>query len=125
MGLGRQRCRSIGRWNQHAETQPRSSSRPDRCDQHAAGPAAHTLALKSDGTVWGWGYNGYGELGDGSNTTRFNIVRASDLTSIIAIAGVNDHSLAVKSDGTVFSWDLTMSANSAPATSRNGWFPVR
>ncbi len=72
----------------------------------AAGPAAHTLALKSDGTVWGWGYNAYGELGDGSSTTRFNIVRASDLTSIIAIAGVNDHSLAVKSDGTVFSWGL-------------------
>jgi alpha-tubulin suppressor-like RCC1 family protein len=70
----------------------------------AAGPATHTLALKSDGTVWGWGYNGYGELGDGSTTTRFNIVRASDLTSIVAIATVDDHSSAVKSDGTVFSW---------------------
>ncbi len=70
----------------------------------AAGPATHTLALKSDGTVWGWGYNGYGELGDGSGTTRYNIVRVSDLTSIIAIATVDDHSSAVKSDGTVLSW---------------------
>jgi alpha-tubulin suppressor-like RCC1 family protein len=72
-----------------------------------AGPGSHTLALKSDGTVWGWGYNGYGELGDGSSGNfRYNIVRASDLTSIIAIAGVDDHSLAVKSDGTVFSFGL-------------------
>jgi alpha-tubulin suppressor-like RCC1 family protein len=72
-----------------------------------AGPATHTLALKTDGTVWGWGYNGYGELGDGSQGNfRYNIVRASDLTSIIAIATVDDHSSAVKSDGTVFSWGL-------------------
>ena len=70
----------------------------------AAGPATHTLALKSDGTVWGWGYNGYGELGDGGTGFRYNIVRVSDLISIIAIATVDDHSLAVKSDGTVFSW---------------------
>src|SRR5437773_753599 len=26
----------------------------------------HSLALKSDGTVWAWGYNGYGQLGDGT-----------------------------------------------------------
>jgi alpha-tubulin suppressor-like RCC1 family protein len=69
-----------------------------------AGPSTHTLALKSDGTVWGWGYNGYGELGDGGTGVRNNIVRVSDLISIIAIATVDDHSLAVKSDGTVFSW---------------------
>ena len=26
----------------------------------------HSLALRSDGTVWAWGYNGYGQLGDGT-----------------------------------------------------------
>lgn len=30
----------------------------------------HSLAIKSDGTLWGWGYNGYGEVGDGTNTIR-------------------------------------------------------
>ena len=36
----------------------------------AAG-AAHTIALKKDGTVWSWGYNGYGRLGDGTTDTKY------------------------------------------------------
>ncbi len=35
----------------------------------------HTLALKKDGSVWGWGYNGDGELGDGSTTNRLTPVQ--------------------------------------------------
>ena len=31
----------------------------------------HTVALKSDGTLWTWGRNGYGELGDGTRTDRY------------------------------------------------------
>jgi len=33
-----------------------------------AGGSAHSLALKSDGTVWAWGWNGYGQLGNGTTT---------------------------------------------------------
>jgi hypothetical protein len=31
---------------------------------------SHSLAVKADGTVWAWGYNGYGQLGDGTTTNR-------------------------------------------------------
>ena len=36
----------------------------------SAGFLSHALALKSDGTVWAWGSNGYGELGDGTTAGR-------------------------------------------------------
>jgi hypothetical protein len=39
-----------------------------------AGGACHSLALKSDGTVWAWGRNGYGQLGDGSTSDHWTPV---------------------------------------------------
>lgn len=44
-----------------------------------AGGMNHSVAVKSDGTVWGWGYNQYGELGDGTTTNRSIPVQVSGL----------------------------------------------
>ena len=69
----------------------------------AAG-GTHSLALKSDGTVWAWGHNDYGQLGDGSTTNRSTPVQVNGLTGVIALAAGEQHSLALKSDGTVWAW---------------------
>ncbi|MBY9081309.1 RCC1 domain-containing protein, partial [Paenibacillus sp. CGMCC 1.18879] len=69
----------------------------------AAG-SSHSLALKSDGSVWAWGYNGGGQLGDNSTTQRSVPVQVTGLTEVTAIAGGNNHSLALKSDGSVWAW---------------------
>jgi uncharacterized protein (TIGR03437 family) len=69
-----------------------------------AGGFTHTLALKGDGTVWAWGSNYVGELGDGTTTDRTAPVQVAGLTGVVAAAGGRCHSLALKGDGTVWAW---------------------
>ena len=82
-----------------------------------AGGYYHSLAVKSDGTVWAWGYNGAGQLGDGTTTNRLTPVPVSGLTGVVAIAGGGCDSLALKSDGTVWAWgELVNSATDTTPT---------
>ena len=71
------------------------------------GGESYTLALKSDGTVWGWGYNINGQLGDGTNSSRLSPVKAVGLSGVVAIAAGEYSSYAVKNDGTVWSTDVS------------------
>ena len=64
------------------------------------------IALKSDGTVWAWGINNSGQLGDGTTIDRPRPVQTSGLTGVTAIATRGFFSLALKSDGTVWTWGL-------------------
>ena len=66
--------------------------------------AYHTVASKGDGTVWSWGYNAKGQLGNGTLTDITNPVQATGLTNVIAVAGGDLHTLALKADGTVWAW---------------------
>jgi alpha-tubulin suppressor-like RCC1 family protein len=68
----------------------------------AAG-SEHGLALKKDGTVWVWGNNQYGQLGDNDADSDVPI-QIENLTGVIAIAASCNHNLALKQDGTVWSW---------------------
>src|SRR5207302_4573120 len=70
----------------------------------AAGGAYYALFLLNDGTVWAYGDNRAGQLGDGSQTDQTTPVKVSDLHSVTAIAAASIASLALKSDGTVWAW---------------------
>jgi Regulator of chromosome condensation (RCC1) repeat len=61
----------------------------------------YSLALKNDGTVWAWGTNELGQLGDGTTTNRTAPVQVSDLSGVTAIVAGTGHALALKNDGTV------------------------
>ncbi len=74
-----------------------------------AGGAQHTLALKSDGTVWAWGDNDEGQIGDGTITNRSLSTQVKTgpsafLSGVVALAAGDHHSLALRYDGSVYSW---------------------
>jgi alpha-tubulin suppressor-like RCC1 family protein len=65
----------------------------------------HTVVLKEDGTLWAWGRNDSGQLGDGTQVDRLSPVRvAAALTGVVAISAGDSHTLALKNDGTVWGW---------------------
>jgi alpha-tubulin suppressor-like RCC1 family protein len=70
----------------------------------AAG-AHHSLALRSDGSVWAWGLNRDGQLGDGTTTNRLSPLQViAPSSGITAVTSGYSHCLALRSDGTVLSW---------------------
>ena len=69
----------------------------------AAGSAAN-LALKSDGTVWAWGTNALGELGNGTVTPSAAPLQIAGLSGVTAVASGELDGYALKSDGSVWAW---------------------
>ena len=69
----------------------------------AAGDS-HNLVVKSDGTVWSWGHNYAGQLGNGRMTARRTPGQVLNLAGVVAVAAGQGHSLALKSDGTLWAW---------------------
>ncbi|MBY3619975.1 hypothetical protein HGO21_10500 [Acinetobacter sp. CUI P1] len=65
---------------------------------------AHSLALRKDGTVWAWGGNEQGELGDNSGKNGLTPVQVKGLPSILAIAAGSNNSVALGNGGEVWVW---------------------
>jgi len=77
-----------------------------------------SLARKGDGTVWGWGFNGFSKLGLGADTElrKCSAVQVTDptdpsglLTGVTAVSAGENHALALKNEGSVVAWGLNMS----------------
>jgi alpha-tubulin suppressor-like RCC1 family protein len=64
----------------------------------------HSLAIKTDGTMWSWGQNNYGKLGLGNTTDYSSPKQVGAGTTWASIAGGSSHCVAIKTDGTMWSW---------------------
>jgi len=90
----------------------------------------HTCTLTGEGAVLCWGWNAYGQLGDGSTTGSDVPVAVSGLdgsaTKIAAIAAGSDHTCAVTGDAAVLCWGWNFSGQlgNADATHTDSYVPV-
>ena len=85
----------------------------------------YTAALLHDGTVWAWGSNAAGQLGDGSAANRASPVRVADLTDVVAIAAGGAHFIALKNDGTVWAWGSNAVGQLGDGTKNDRFAPVQ
>jgi alpha-tubulin suppressor-like RCC1 family protein len=70
-----------------------------------AGGTSHTLVLRTtDGTVWAFGLNSDGQLGDNTTTQRKTPIQVTSLSGVVAVAAGAKHSLALTTTGTLYAW---------------------
>jgi alpha-tubulin suppressor-like RCC1 family protein len=84
-----------------------------------------TCALESDGTVWCWGTNYYGTLGDGTYTGRGTPAKVSGLDGVVSVAAGYEHVCAARSDGSAWCWGQNWWGSLGDGTTADRAVPVQ
>ncbi|XID92385.1 S-layer homology domain-containing protein [Paenibacillaceae bacterium WGS1546] len=85
----------------------------------------HGLALHTNGTVYGWGQNTMGQLGNGSTVGRKAPIIVQNLTRVKAVAAGIRSSYAIKDDGTLWAWGMNENGQLGDGTTENRSLPVQ
>ncbi|MEL1240966.1 RCC1 domain-containing protein [Flavobacterium flavipallidum] len=64
----------------------------------------HSVALKSDNTIWAWGSNFNGQLGDGTTVTKNKPTQINTTNNWQIVVAGDFHTAAIKNDGTLWAW---------------------
>jgi alpha-tubulin suppressor-like RCC1 family protein len=101
----------------------------DWCQVSAGG--SHTAAVRTNGTLWAWGYNGSGRLGDGTTTSKTSPVSViGGFTDWCQVSAGSGHTAALRTNGTLWAWgfngcgrlgDGTITARSSPVSVIGGF----
>ena len=86
---------------------------------------SHTAVIKSNGTLWTWGGNGNGQLGDGTTTTRVSPVLVASPTPWALVSAGDAHTLAIKADGTLWAWGKNTSGQVGNGTTTDRLTPAQ
>ena len=85
----------------------------------------HSLGLRADGSIWAWGINANGRLGDGTTTSRTSPVSVvGGFTDWIQLSAGDAHSLGVRANGTAWSWGFNGNGRLGDNTTTNRFSPV-
>ncbi|WP_291401961.1 T9SS type A sorting domain-containing protein [Daejeonella sp.] len=85
----------------------------------------HNLSIHQDGSLWSWGYNRYGQLGDGTTSPRTTPARIGNANDWKTIAAGYLHSVAIKSDGSLWTWGANGYGQLGDGSAANSKSPKR
>jgi len=85
----------------------------------------HTCAVEHDATVWCWGWNDTGQLGDGTTAQRTEPVLVTPMAEATQVAAGYDHTCALKTDGSVWCWGSNGIGQLGDATTQSRTSPVQ
>lgn len=103
-GWGLNRNGQLGDGGREDRHEPvRAGSEGDRWRKVSTGHS-HSAGLKVDGSLWTWGFNAFGQLGDGTFDGRMIPVRVGRGNGWVDVEAGTSHTLAVKADGTLWAW---------------------
>ena len=83
----------------------------------------HSLALKTDNSLWAWGYGGFCALGDGTCESRPTPVQV--LTGVAAVEAGGYHSLALKTDSSLWAWGYNYAGQLGDGTTTTQLAPIQ
>jgi len=66
--------------------------------------STHIMALRSDGSLWSWGWNDFGQLGTGTTENSAIPIQVGTDTDWASVIAGDSHTLALKTDGSLWAW---------------------
>lgn len=99
-----------------------------QCWKDVSVGAGYTLAIKTDGTLWAWGENEAGTLGDGTTIDKFSITQIGADNNWKSVSGGSYTSYAIKTDGTLWAWGfggLGQLGNGGSGVNNNTNIPIQ
>ena len=86
---------------------------------------SYTEAIKTDGTLWAWGMNSNGRIGDGTNNGSNSPVRIGNALNWSKVSAGGYHTVAIKTDGTLWAWGFNSAGQLGNGTTTDYWSPVQ
>ncbi len=82
------------------------------------------VALKTDGSLWSWGSNYFGQLGDGTQTDRNSPAQVGNARNWVSVFGEYTNTFAKKADGTLWAWGNNDNGQLGIGSTTNSLVPI-